>query len=294
MYNTFKNERIATAYHSSRQVGTEQFTVTLKHNNNNFDILKNLNRQKQPFHCNGFGPQQNHMMKPPLINEKIRHSVVEINVGKNSPGKNKYDYQKSTFRSKENFNRKRGRKVKSVSEWIFPPGTKNKHGFVVSSLRQGIHPKIAYEDQNKRKVLPSTSPSPSLSTRKTRLKVNKKTKLQEKDKETTSTDGGSSKTMIHPVVTGAEFDNRFLKYELSPGGKKKKEILVRSVSMLTIPILNCSQAKEARENNHMEEIPDEPSRAKTSARIGPKYHARIPSKSTDDTGEDTVDRSIPG
>lgn len=294
-YNMLKNELIATACHSSRPVGTEQFTVSSKHNNNS-NILKNLNRIKQSFHSNGFGQEQNHVMKPPTINEQARHSAIENNSCKNSPGTNKNNYRKSscsTFRSKENSNRKRGRRVESVSEWIFPPGTKNKHQFVVSSLRQGIDPKIANDDQDIRKVLPSTPPS--LSTRKLRLEINKKTKLEEKDKESTSTDGGSSNKFIHPVVRGAEFDNRFLKYELSLGGKQKKETLVRSLSMLSIPILNCSQAKGAWENNHMEEIPDEPTRAKTSSRIGPKYQARIPSKSTDDdTGKDTVDRSIPG
>jgi len=133
----------------------------------------------------------------------------------------------------------------------------------------------------------------SLWTRKTSLEVSKKTKLQEKDHEIMSIDVGS-KIMIHPVVIGAEFDNRFLKYELSPGGKKKEDILVRSLSTLTIPIKNCSQAKEAWEKNHIEEIPDEPSRAKTSSRIGPRYHARIPSNLIDDAGTDTVDESLPG
>jgi hypothetical protein len=231
------------------------------------------------------------------MNEKIRHISIENNSDKNSPGTNKNNDRKSscssTFRSKENSNRKSGRKVNSLIEWIFPPGTKDKHEFVVSSLRQGMDPEITFDDQDMRKVLPSTPPS--LSTRKVRLEINKKTKLEEKYRESTSIDGSSSKPMIHPVVRGAEFDNRFLKYELSPGGKQKKETLVRSLSILSIPVLNCSQAKGAWENNHMEEIPDEPSKAKTSSRIGPKYQARIPSKSRDDdTGEDTVDRSIPG
>ena len=106
---------------------------------------------------------------------------------------------------------------------------------------------------------------------------------------------GSTKAIIHPVVIGAEFDNRFLKYKLSPSGKKKKEKLIRSMSISKIPITNRNQAKEAWENNHIEEIPDEPPRSKSSSRVGPRYQARILSKlEDDDAGATIVDTSLLG
>jgi len=144
----------------------------------------------------------------------------------------------------------------------------------------------------KLKALPCT-PSPISTTKKIGSKVNKKSKLQEENPDNTMVDG-STKAIIHPVVIGAEFDNRFLKYKLSLSGKKKKEKLIRSLYISKIPITNRNQAKEAWEDNRIEEILDEPPRPKTSSRVGPLYQARIPSKLKDDTGATMVNGSLPG
>jgi hypothetical protein len=256
---------------------------------NNIDSLNTSNLQKQAIYCNDM-EQQRVMTKSSMINEG-KPTVCENNVGKNSLEKNKINSLCSrTFREKKGFKRKRGWVVENFSEWVFPPGTTNKHGFVVSSLRQGIDPNISCENQDKPKA--TSSASTSISVRKNKAKVNKKTKLKRNDHETMLAQG-PNKTMIHPTVKGAEFDSRFLKYEQYPDGEKKEDFLVRSLSVSTIPIKNYSQAKEAWEKNYIEEIPDEPSRSKTSSRIGPKYQARIPTKLPDGASVDTLNRSIP-
>lgn len=279
MSTTFENKVIVQARLTTELLGIEQFAV--ERTCNNSDALNNPNRPKQPLRCDDFGRQNYTMQLPPTHDGKI-YSFQEVNLAEKSPATNTKNCQSGTFQSKENFKRKRGQAVKSISEWIFPPGTKNKHSFVISSLRLGADPQVAFQQHDKQ-LEDIACTSPSLSSRKYRVGINRKRRLQERDDD--------SKTMVHPIVTGARFDKRFLRYKLSSGGERKEEILVRSLSVRTIPIRNYSQTKEAWEKGYIEIVPDEPPRTETSSRIGPRYQARIPSKST---CADTVDKFSPG
>ena len=287
------NEVTTTSFHLSRPAATARLPLAPglerpTHHNN--DHINNPNRPKRSLHCSGFGlGQQNDVVIP---SNNVTNNGHENNDGRNSVGESNKNYRKTTSSVKKNVNKKRERVVKAVTEWGIPPGIEDKYGFVVSSLKQGIDPDVVYEHQEKSKSLTST-PS-SISKKKIGSKFNKKNKQQEEDPDNTTMVGGR-KTIIYPLVTGAEFNNRFLKYKLSPSGNKKKEKLVRSFSISNIPITNCNQAKEAWENNHIEEIPDEPPRSKSSSRVGPRYQARILSKlEDDDAGATIVDTSLLG
>ena len=269
MYSTFNNEVITTSCHPSR-LGTKQFATNTLHCNRN--ISNSSNQRTQSFSC-GYNRQQNCMTQATTNFESC--SVNELLDWKNTPRKNQGN-SSSICRSKKSFKRKRGSQVINISTWDFPPGTKNKHKLVGASIRRGINPRITEEYQD----VPTLK---SVRARRAIFNVVKQTKFNK-----------GSKKLIHPTVTDAEFDKRFLKYELSPSGEKKMEILVRSFSMSSLPSKNRSQAKEAWENDHIAIIQNEPSRSTTSSRIGPRYQARIPSKLTGDAFGNADDRSIHG
>lgn len=194
-------------------------------------------------------------MKLPPRADSNDHSIHKVSVSERPLATNSKSCESNTFQPKNTPKNNRGRSVKGVSKWVFPPGTENKHSFVVSSVRLGVDPKVNFRHEDKSPKDPFT------------VRVNRKRRRCSR--------ADADKGMIHPVVAGVEFDKRFLTYGLSQCGETTKEILVRLI------YFQSSQAKRAWENNKfMEQIPDEPSRTETSSRIGPRYQARIPSKPT--------------
>ena len=275
MSTTFDGEILVAACPTPGLVGMGHFAVE-----RTLDDSETLNRLNSLNRSHDFG-QENSVIQLPQINDEKIDSAVE----KESLATITNNRRCCILGSKETIKRKQGLAVKSVSEWIFPPDTKNKHDFVVSSSRRGIGPKVTLEHKDEPKDVRSTSPS--LSTRNSRRGVNRKRTFHERE--------SSCKSMVHPIVKGAEFDKRFLGYELSPAGEKKEDVLVRVLSLSTIAIRNFSHAEEAWERNWIERIPDEPSRSDSSSRVGPRYQALIPSKARNNERLDAaIDSVVPG
>ncbi len=257
MTNSYENKMMVHGSHVFDLVEVGQFvsqrTHTNGHDSNHTIRESNLSRS------NGLEQLERTMILQPTVESNVQ-SVLDVGASEKSTATNSKSCDSNTFQPKTIPKSKRGRAVKSLSEWNFPPGTENRHTFVVSSVRRGVGPKVAFRREDRSSKGPFT------------VGVNRKRSRYDR--------AGADKAMIHPVVAGIEFDKRFLRYGRSQCGEKTKEILVRAICFESISSRNCSQAKEAWENKYMEQIPDEPSRTKTSSRIGPRYQARIPSKST--------------
>lgn len=272
---TFNGELFVAACPTPGLVGMAHFAVE-----STLDDSETLNSLNPLNRSHDFG-QENSVMHSPQNNDEKFDSAVD----KESSATITNNRRCCTLGSKETIKRKQGRAVKSVSEWIFPPDTKNKHDFVVYSSKRGIGPKVTLEHKDEPNNVRSTSPS--LSTTNSRRGVNRKRTIHERE--------FGRKNMVHPIVNGAEFDKRFLRYELSPSGEKKEDVLVRVLSLSTITIRNFGHAKEAWKRNFIERIPDEPSRSDSSSRIGPRYQARIPSKARNNARPDAaVGSAVPG
>jgi len=171
----------------------------------------------------------------------------------------------------------------------------DKYGFIVSSIQKGLDPDSIpipdhpdnnvnfHEHEHEEKQQQQQNDLPS-NTKIDSSKIKKKKKMNHKKKETTS-------KLEFPKIIDAEFDNRFLEYKLSSDGiMEQKDILVRSLLSFSNNILvmknnkNCQNiVNKPWENNndnndHIEVIPDEPPRSKTSSRVGPQYAAEITPK----------------
>ena len=239
----FASQRIHTNGHDSNQTIHE---INLSHSNSTEQLER--------------------AMKLPPRADSNGHSIHKVSVSERPLATNSKSCGSNTFQPKKISENNRGRSVKGVSKWIFPPGTENKHSFVVSSVRLGVDPKVDFRHEDK-------SPKDQFTVRVIR-------------KRRRCSRANADKGMIDPVVAGVEFDKRFLTYGLSQCGETTKEILVRLI------YFQSSQAKRGWENNeYLERIPDEPSRTETSSRIGPRYQARIPSKPT---RPDVPDELLPG
>lgn len=248
---------------------------------NNSETLNNNKNRKQDVYRSRASRQNTSVIQLPLHEDEAIKGVLE----KDSQAALEKSCQSGAFGYEEKIKQKRGRAVKNVCQWVFPPNVKNRHKFVVSSLRQGITPDVAFQRVEGSKEVQSTSPS--LSTKKSNIRVNRKRSRHERNVGTN--------TMIHPTVRGAEFDKRFLRYKLTPAGERMEDILVRSMSLTAVRMRHVSHPKAAIRENHIEKIFDEPSRSESSSRIGPRYQARIPSKSIIDNARSgaAVDSFVP-
>jgi len=276
---SFNDELPVSARHTPGLVGIDHSAV--ERTPNSSETLNNHKQNEDTYRFQSSG-QSTAVVQLPLNEDKGINSVLE----KGSQAAIEKICQSGTLGYEQRIKRKRGRAVKSVSKWVFPPNTENKHKFVASSLQRGITPEVVLERVLVEDSKDVRTTSPSLSTRKSSRRVNRKRSLHERDLGT--------KNMIHPIVRGAEFDKRFLRYELTPAGERKEDILVRSMSLATIPMRKVGHSQAALRGNYIETIPDEPSRSESSSRIGPRYQALIPSKSIDNAGSGAeVDSFVP-
>ena len=254
MSKSYENKMMVNGSRVFGLVEVEQFAAQITQTNDHDS--NQIIRQSDSSPSDGFRLQERTINLPTTGDSNVQ-GVHKVGVVEQPPAANSNGRDSAAFQPKNTTKSKRGEAVKSVTEWIIPSGTENKHSFVVSCWRRGVDPKVAFRHEDKSPKDPGT------------VRVNRKRRRYNK----TDTDN----KMIHPVVAGVKFDKRFLRYGLSQCGEKKKEILVR---VLPYQSPNCTQARVVWENEFMEQIPDEPSRTKTSSRIGPRYQTRIPSKST--------------
>lgn len=145
--------------------------------------------------------------------------------------------------------------VEWIAEWEFPTGTEDKHDYIMSSLRRGIDAKVIRDE--------TAVVAPPRNKRK-------------KKKESQNFDQNDN-IIVAPVVTGVTFDSRFLQYERAPGGKLKKDKLVkRSVSKAIVEGDDRDNLAGMAPEHCLQEIQDEPLRSKTASRVGPLYQALLP------------------
>jgi hypothetical protein len=229
---------------------------------------------------------------------------TNTNKNKNTSNSNSVKPNISVIIKKSNKRRKIF--VEGVTEWRIPSDSSevvDKYGFIVSSLQKGLDPDSipipdhpdnnvnvnVHEHEHEEKQQQQQNDLPSnTKIDSNKIKKMKKNHKNHKKKETTT-------KMDFPKVIDAEFDNRFLEYKLSSDGiMKQKDILVRSLLSFSNNILVMKNNKNCQNiankpwenyNDHIEVIPDEPPRSKTSSRVGPQYAAEITPKlnSNDDS-----------